>query len=66
MNRCSYPSCPMLDKLDKRGWNILSLHHAEAILTRDLDGTLEDLETVCLGVTLPIEEIVKAEAERAN
>lgn len=56
----------MLDKLDKRGWNILSLHHAEAILTRDLDGTLEDLETVCLGVTLPIEEIVKAEAERAN
>ena len=49
----------MLDKLTEQGWNILALHHAEAILTGDLDGALEELESVCLGICLPLDEIVK-------
>lgn len=49
----------VLAQLEHNGWNIRALHHAEAILTHDLSGALDELETILSQINLPIEELVR-------
>jgi hypothetical protein len=49
----------MFEKLKRKGFEILTLHHAEAILTHDLHSAVEDLESALSGVTIPSEELVR-------
>ena len=48
----------MLEKLSDKGFEILALHHAEAIIKADFSEALDDLENVLLNAELPILEIV--------
>lgn len=48
----------MFDRLKALGFEILALHHAEAILTQDMPESISDLESVLSGIELPIEEII--------
>lgn len=49
----------MLTSLVEQGFDILALHHAEAILNHDMPEALSELETVLGGLSLPIEELVR-------
>lgn len=48
----------MFDRLKERGFDILALHHAEAIIQHDMPEAEEDIETVLLGLTIPVTELV--------
>lgn len=50
----------MFEKLKQRGFQVLALHHAEAILTHDLAGTVAELEAMLLEIKIPIEELVRS------
>jgi len=49
----------MLELLIKRGFEVLALHHAEAILTHDMPEALTDIESVLRDMELPVEELVR-------
>jgi len=49
----------MFEKLRKKGFEILTLHHAEAILTHDMADAVTELETVLSGLEIPVEELVR-------
>ena len=49
----------MFEKAKKKGFQILALHHAEAILLHDMPAAATELEAVLLGIKVPIEELVK-------
>lgn len=49
----------MFDRLTSKGFEILALHHAEAILTHDMPEAVRDLEEVLDNITLPVEELVR-------
>lgn len=49
---------PALQPLIDAGYEIRFLSHAEAILTVDFPGILDELEEVMLGLRVPIEEII--------
>lgn len=49
----------MFEKLRKKGFQILTLHHAEAILTHDMGEAAKELETTLLDVSIPVEELVR-------
>jgi hypothetical protein len=49
----------MLEKLKQKQFEVLALHHAEAILTQDLPGALDELEACLLKVEIPVRELVK-------
>jgi len=49
----------VFDKLKKNGFQVLALHHAEAILEHDMSEAVGDLEAVLLGVEIPVEELVR-------
>ncbi|NLD36933.1 MAG: restriction endonuclease [Desulfatiglans sp.] len=49
----------MLEKLKEKGFEILALHHAEAILQHDMPDAVTELESVLSNITLPVEELVK-------
>ncbi|MEW6159970.1 MAG: BglII/BstYI family type II restriction endonuclease [Verrucomicrobiota bacterium] len=49
----------MLEKLKAKHFEILTLHHAEAILKHDMPEALDRLENVLLTMTIPVEELVK-------
>lgn len=49
----------MFELLKKKNFEILVLHHAEAILTHDLNNAVDELEKALLEVKIPIEELVK-------
>ena len=49
----------MFEALKAKGFEILTLHHAEAILTHDMPEAVGELEAVLNGITLPIEELVR-------
>jgi len=55
----------MFEKIRKKGFQIRALHHAEAILKHDMPDAAEEIEAVLLDVSVPIEELVRAGAERA-
>lgn len=49
----------MLDSLINRGFEVLALHHAEAILTHDMPEALTEIENVLRNIELPLEELVR-------
>ncbi len=54
------PKSFVLHQLIKNGWNVRALHHAEAILTHDLDGALVELESILLSTSLPMVEVIQS------
>src|SRR5262245_7253604 len=48
----------MFDKLKLKGFEILALHHAEAILRYDMPEVVRQLEQTLLEVDIPISELV--------
>ncbi len=48
----------MFERLRERGFDVLALHHAEAIATADMAGAEADLETVLLDLSIPVTEFV--------
>jgi hypothetical protein len=49
----------MFKRLRKAGFQVLALHHAEAILKHDMREAAEELEAVLLEIRIPIEELVR-------
>lgn len=49
----------MFDKLRAADFDVLTLHHAEAILTHDMPQAALDIESVLLSQHLPVIEIIK-------
>lgn len=49
----------MLERLKEKGFEVLTLYHAEAILRHDLPQAAVELESVLLEVTIPVEELVR-------
>ena len=49
----------MFVKLKERGFQVLALHHAEAILKHDMPEAIEELETVLLEAKIPVEELIR-------
>ena len=48
----------MFENLKAKGFQILALHHAEAILVRDLPEAATEIESVLMGAELPVVELV--------
>jgi hypothetical protein len=49
----------MFEKIKEKGFHVLGLHHAEAILTHDMSTAIDELESVLLGISIPVEELVR-------
>jgi hypothetical protein len=49
----------MFEKLKKMGFQVLALHHAEAILKHDMVEAASELEKVLLDIEIPAEELVR-------
>lgn len=49
----------MFEKIKEKGFQVLALHHAEAILTHDMADAVTELERVLLAVEIPAEELVR-------
>lgn len=49
----------MFNALKRRGFDVLALHHAEAILRHDMGRAVEELEAVLGNITIPIEELIR-------
>jgi hypothetical protein len=49
----------MFEKLKKKGFRVLALHHAEAILKHDMADAVTELEKVLLDVEIPVEELIR-------
>ena len=49
----------MFEKIRKRGFQVLALHHAEAILKHDMANAATELERVLLDVEIPVEELLR-------
>ena len=49
----------MLETLKAKGFQVLTLHHAEAILTHDMPEAVTELEEVLLSIEIPAEELVR-------
>ncbi|MGE0607252.1 MAG: BglII/BstYI family type II restriction endonuclease [Pirellulales bacterium] len=49
----------MFEKLKKQNFQILALHHAEAILMHDMRLAVEELESALLDISIPVEELVR-------
>ena len=49
----------MFEKLKERGYQVLTLHHAEAILTHDMATAVAEIESVLEGASIPAEELVR-------
>lgn len=49
----------MFEKIKQKGFQVLTLHHAEAILTHDMADAVMELERVLLDIQIPAEELVR-------
>lgn len=49
----------MFNKLRKLGYQVVTLHHAEAILKHDMSEAISDLESVLSQIEIPVEELVR-------
>ncbi len=49
----------MFEELKAKGFTVLALHHAEAILTHDLPETVSELTEVLGKIKIPVEELVR-------
>ncbi len=48
----------MFEKIKKKNFQVLALHHAEAILKHDMKTAADELESVLMHVSIPAEELV--------
>lgn len=48
----------MFETIKEKGFEVLTLHHAEAILTHDMPEAVEELEAVLSEAEIPIQELV--------
>ena len=48
----------MFESLQEKGFEVLALHHAEAILKHDMPRAIEELEAVLLEASIPVGELV--------
>jgi len=48
----------MFEKIKKKNFQVLALHHAEAILKHDMKTAADELESVLLKVSIPVKELV--------
>ncbi len=48
----------MFEKLKRKGFQILTLHHAEAILTHDMAEAVTELQDILFNIEIPVEELV--------
>ena len=49
----------MFEKLKAKGFQVLTLHHAEAILTHDMHTAVSEIENVLSHIRIPAEELVR-------
>ncbi len=49
----------MFEKLKEKGFQILALHHAEAILKHDMPEAVIELESVLIDAKIPVEELIR-------
>ncbi len=49
----------MFQILEDKGYQITTLHHAEAILTHDMPEAVSEIESVLSGLELPVKELVR-------
>src|ERR1043166_2778697 len=49
----------MLEKIKEKGFQVLALHHAEALLTQDMPDAITELEDVLLRIQIPIKELIR-------
>ena len=49
----------MFERIKQRGYEVKTLHHAEAILLHDMPTAIEDIESVLLDATIPAIELVR-------
>ena len=49
----------MFKRIKEKGFQVLALHHAEAILKHDMASAMEELEEALLGIRIPAEELVR-------
>jgi hypothetical protein len=49
----------MFENIKKKGFQILTLHHAEAILAHDMADAVTELEKVLLNIEIPAEELIR-------
>lgn len=49
----------MFEAAIRQGFQILALHHAEAILTHDMPDAVRELEDILLGIRIPVEELIR-------
>lgn len=49
----------MFEKLKRKGFQILALHHAEAILKHDMADAVTELEQVLLSIQIPVVELIR-------
>lgn len=48
----------MFEKIKKKGFQVITLHHAEAILKHDMGSAVSEIESVLSSISVPIEELV--------
>ncbi len=56
----------MFDDIIERGFDILTLHHAEAILMHDMSSAVDDLEEVLSSISIPVLELIKGGGGASN
>jgi len=49
----------MFNNLEKIGFQVMALHHAEAILKHDMEQAVEELQEVLLNIRIPVEELIR-------
>lgn len=49
----------MFERLKKKGFEVVALHHAEAILSQDMPEAVAELDLVLADIALPIEEVIR-------
>jgi hypothetical protein len=49
----------MFDSIKQKGFQVLTLYHAEAILKHDLGTAVQELEAVLAAIRIPVEELVR-------
>ncbi len=56
----------MFESIKKKGFQVLALHHAEAILKHDMGAAVQELESVLATISIPIKELVYGGGAREN
>jgi len=49
----------MFEKIKRKGFQVVTLHHAEAILSHDMPEAVKELESVLLEIRIPADELVR-------